>query len=74
MNNIHFIVYINGQSSKPLVHSIAEAKRYAASHLEFKPSLSIECYCMPHQISKWIYDYRIGEWVEQVAVTPVHSC
>ena len=69
MNNIKFIVYINEQSSKPLVHSIAEAKQYAARHIEYRPSLRIECYAMPHLISKWIYDYKIGEWIEQVVTS-----
>ena len=69
MNNIKFIVYINDQSSKPLVHSIAEAKQYATRHIEYKPSLRIECYSMPFLLSKWIYDYKIEEWVEQVVIS-----
>lgn len=66
MNNVQYIVYINEQSTKPLVHTIAEAKQYATRHKEYKPSLRIECYCMPYLISKWIYDYQGDEWVEQV--------
>lgn len=66
MNPPIFMVYINEQSTRPLVHSIAEAKQYATRHIEYKPSLRIECYSMPHLISKWVYDYQIGEWVEQV--------
>ena len=66
MNNIIYIVYINEQSSKPLVHSIEEAKKYAVRNLQYKPSLRIECYCMPVMISKWIYDYHHEGWVEEV--------
>lgn len=66
MNHAIFLVYINGQSTKPLVHSIDEAKRYATRHIAYKPSLRIECYSMPHLISKWVYDYQAEEWVEQV--------
>lgn len=66
MNQTMYLVYINDQSTKPLVHSIEEAKRFATRHIEYKPSLKIECYCMPHLISQWIYDYKREEWVEQV--------
>ena len=69
MNNVKYIVYINEQSTKPLVHSIAEAKQHATRHIEYKPSLRIECYSMPFLISKWIYDYQIEEWVEQVVTS-----
>jgi len=63
--NIIYLVYINGQSTKPLVHSIAEAKQFATRNIQYKPSLTIECYSMPHLISKWIYDYEVEKWVEQ---------
>ncbi|GAW66748.1 hypothetical protein GPEL0_01r2240 [Geoanaerobacter pelophilus] len=66
MNHAIFFVYINGQSTKPLVHSLEEAKGYATRHIAYKPSLRIECYSMPYLISQWIYDYQAGEWVEQV--------
>lgn len=66
MNHPIYLVYINGQSTRPLVHSIDEAKRYATRHIEYRPSLRIECYSMPHLISQWTYDYQAGEWVEQV--------
>lgn len=66
MNHAIYLVYINGQSTKPLVHSIEEAKRYATRHIAYKPSLRIECYSMPHLISQWIYDYQTQEWVEQI--------
>ena len=69
MKNLIYMVYINEQSSKPLVHSIEEAKQYATRHIEYKPSLRIECYLMPQLISKWIYDYRVEEWVEQVIIS-----
>lgn len=66
MNNAIYLVYINGQSTRPLVHSIEEAKRYATRHVAYKPSLRIDCYSMPHLISQWIYDYQAEGWVEQV--------
>lgn len=66
MNHAIYLVYINEQSNRPLVHSIDEAKRYATRHIAYKPSLRIECYSMPHLISKWVYDYQAEAWVEQV--------
>ena len=66
MNNVQFIVYINQQSTRPLVHSIAEAKQYATRNIEYKPTLKIECYSMPFLISRWIFDYQLEGWVEQV--------
>ena len=63
MNNVIYIV------SRPLVHSIAEAKLYATRKIEYKPSLRIECYSMPVMISQFIYDYQMGEWVEQVVTS-----
>lgn len=66
VNNTIYIVYINEQSTKPLVHSIAEAKQYAVRHIEYKPSLRIECYSMPYLISRWVYDYKSEDWVEHV--------
>jgi hypothetical protein len=71
MNHPIFLVYINGQSSKPLVHSIEEAKRYATRHVAYKPSLRIECYCMPDLISRLIFDYQTQEWVEQIVNSDV---
>jgi hypothetical protein len=69
METIKFIVYINEQSTKPLVHSIAEAKEYATRNIEYKPSLKIECYCAKFQISEWIYDYQIKDWIEQLTTS-----
>lgn len=66
MNPTIFLVYINGQSTKPLVHSIEEAKRHATRHIDYKPSLRIDCYSMPHLISQWVYDYQVEDWVEKV--------
>jgi hypothetical protein len=68
MDTLKFIVYINDQSSKPLVHSIAEAKQYAVRNIIYKPSLRIECYSWPFKISEWIYDYQTVEWVERVVI------
>jgi hypothetical protein len=65
MGEIKFIVYINEQSTKPLVHSIAEAKRYATRNIRYLPSLRIECYSRSFMISEWIFDYLAGTWVEQ---------
>jgi hypothetical protein len=66
MGEIKFFVYINGQSTKPLVHSIAEAKRYATRNIGYLPSLRIECYSRSCLISEWIFDYRAESWVEQM--------
>jgi hypothetical protein len=63
-NNIKFLVYINGQSNKPLVNSIEEAKRYAMRKLEYKPSLRVECYTAPFTNCVWVYDYGKGEWIK----------
>ena len=68
MDTLKFIVYINDQSSKPLVHSFAEAKQYAMRNIKYKPSLRIECYSWPFKISEWTYDYQTGEWAEQVVI------
>jgi hypothetical protein len=64
MVNIKYLIYINGQSIKPLVNSIREAKRHAERHLEYQPSLKIECYRAPITTCIWIYDYQLREWVK----------
>jgi hypothetical protein len=56
MVNIKYLIYINGQSIKPLVNSIREAKRHAERHLKYQPSLKIECYRAPITTCIWIYD------------------
>ena len=66
MYNSKFIVYINGQSTKPLLHTLEEVKQYATRHIEYKPFLRIECYTTPYQVRKWTYDYQIEDWVEQL--------
>jgi len=66
MGEIKFIVYINDQSTRPLVHSIAEAKRYATRNIGYLPSLRIECYSRSFMISEWVFDYGAGHWVEQM--------
>jgi hypothetical protein len=66
MGEIKFIVYINGQSSKPLVHSISQAMAYASRNLRYKPSLRIECYCALFKISEWVYDYHDEQWQERI--------
>jgi hypothetical protein len=66
MSEIKFIVYINDQSTRPLVHSIAEAKRYATRNIEYAPELRIECYSRLCLISEWIFDYHAGSWVEMM--------
>jgi len=66
MNPAIYLVYINGQPTRPLVHSIEEAKSHAIRHIAYKPSLKIQCYSMPHLISEWVYDYQADIWVEQV--------
>jgi len=66
MGNIKYLVYINGQSSKPLVNSLEEAKRYATSKISYKPSLRIECYSAPSTACEWMYDYTSGKWVKTV--------
>jgi hypothetical protein len=66
MGEIKFIVYINEQSTRPLVHSIAEAKRHATRNIGYAPELRIECYSRLCLISEWIFDYHAGSWVEQV--------
>ena len=68
MVTLKYIVYINDQSSKPLVNSIAEAKMYAVSNIKYKPVLRIECYSWPTKIGEWIYDYQAEVWLEQVIV------
>jgi hypothetical protein len=66
MGEMKFIVYINGQSTKPLVHSLEEAKRYATRNIGYTPELRIECYSRSSMISEWAFDYRAGSWVEQI--------
>ena len=69
MSDIKFIVYINEQSTRPLVHSIAEAKKFATRNIAYTPSLKIECYSGSFKLSEWIYNYPEGEWVEQVVIS-----
>ena len=69
MNDIKFFVYINEQSTKPLVHSLSDAIRYASRNMEYKPALRIECYFMLFKISEWYYDYHAKEWVQQIVTS-----
>jgi len=71
MGNVKFIVYINDQSSKPLVHSIAEAKQYATRNIQHKPPIRIECYSLQFKISEWVYDYHAEEWIEQYVTSSI---
>jgi hypothetical protein len=64
MVNTKYLLYVNGQSSKPLVNSIKEAKRHAEGQLVYKPSLRIECYRAPVTTCIWVYDYQTGAWVK----------
>jgi hypothetical protein len=69
MSDVKYFVYINEQSTKPLVHSIAEAKEHATRNIRYKPSIRIECYSMQSKIGEWIYDYTTAEWFERIATT-----
>jgi hypothetical protein len=68
MGNIKYFVYINNQSTRPLVHSLAEAKQHATRNISYKPTLRIECYERTLKISEWVYEYSRSEWVEQLAI------
>jgi len=64
MDNIKYLVYVDGQSSKPLVNSLKEAKLHAERLKKYKPSLRIECYSLPKTACIWIYDYNIETWLK----------
>jgi len=66
MGETKYIVYINEQSTKPLVHSLEEAKKYAVRNIGYTPELRIECYFRLCLISEWVFDYGAGSWVERV--------
>lgn len=68
MVNIKYYIYIDGQSTKLLVNSIAEAKLYATHHIGYREIIMIECYCLQCLVSKWIYDCKLGEWFEEVVL------
>jgi hypothetical protein len=44
MVNIKYCIYVDGQSTKLLVNSIAEAKLYATYHIGDTEIIMIECY------------------------------
>jgi hypothetical protein len=67
MSDVKYFVYINEQSTKPLVHSMAEAKEHATRNIRYKPSIRIECYSMQSKIGEWIYDYTSEKWFERTA-------
>jgi hypothetical protein len=66
MSELKYFVYINEQSTKPLVHSIAEAKEHATRNIRYKPSIRIECHLMQSKIGEWIYDYNTEAWFERI--------
>jgi hypothetical protein len=69
MGDLKFFVYINEQSTRPLVHTITEAKQYAMRNIWYKPSLRIECYSMSFMICEWIYNYPDNEWVQNMVTS-----
>ena len=69
MGDIKFFVYINEQSTRPLVHTITEAKQHAMRNIWYKPSLRIECYSMSSMICEWIYNYYTSEWVHNMVTS-----
>jgi hypothetical protein len=74
MVNTKYLLYINGQSSKPLVNSIKEAQRHAERQLVFKPSLRIECYRAPITTCTWLYDYQAETWVKTAGHHDADHC
>lgn len=74
MGNIKYLIYIDGQSSKPLVNSIKDAKLHAECLKKYKPSLKIECYRSPITACIWIYDYNIETWVKTADYHDTHLC
>jgi hypothetical protein len=66
MTNHKFILYINGQSTKPLVNSLSQAMRHAEAHLKFRPSLRIECFRSPIVACVWNYDHKTNAWNKSV--------
>ena len=74
MRNIMYLVYIDGQSIKPLVNSIKEAKTHAERYVKYKPSLRIECYSSPITACIWVYDYKIKDWIKTADYQDVNLC
>jgi hypothetical protein len=74
MHNMKYLLYVADQSSKPLVNSIEEAKRYASLHMEHKLSLRIECYSAPTTACIWTYDYGTQSWRKTADYRDTNLC
>lgn len=59
-----YMIYID---DKPTIlqNSLNEAKQLAGQYIANSPSLRIESFVAPAPSQVWIYDYQIGDWVEQ---------